>query len=39
MIYGLVESTIFRMLVYGQDDSVEMKKAIDLAIDGLQLKK
>ena len=39
MIFALVESSVFRMIVYGQDDSAQMKKAIDLAINGLLIKK
>ncbi len=38
MLFGLVEATIFRMVVYGQDDSYEMKNAISLSIEGILLK-
>lgn len=39
MLYGLVESTVLRLVVYGKDDSEEMKNAINLAIDGILVNK
>lgn len=39
MLYGLVESMIFRMVVLAKDDSEEMKNAISLALDGILIKK
>lgn len=38
MLYGLVESTIFRLIILAQDDSDEMKNAIELALDGIIIK-
>lgn len=35
MLYGLVETTIFRAIVLNQDDSEEMKNAINLALEGI----
>ena len=39
MLYGLVESTVLRLVVYGKDDSEDMKNAISLAIDGILVNK
>ena len=39
MLYGIVEATVFRDIVFNQDDSEEMKNAINLALEGILLQK
>lgn len=39
MLYSIVEATVFRDIVLNQDDSEEMKNAINLALEGILAKK
>ena len=35
LLYGLIESSIFRISVLNQKDGTEIKKALNVAIDGI----